>query len=85
MGTRSGICTHGLLHNGQERWLALSAYGFHTEAVHGQDGYTILRLPGKNFDEDEVIPSKNKGEKLTKQTAKDYVLYEVAYVSARFS
>jgi len=59
----------------------LSAYAFHTEAVHGQDGYTILRLPGKELHNEDVFPTKSGGEKLAKQPAKEYVLWEVTHTS----
>ncbi len=83
--TRSAICTQTLSNNGQERWLALTAYAFRTEAVHGQEGYTILRLPGQELHKDDGFPSETGDEKPAEQPAKEYVLWEVVHASdARF-
>ena len=77
-GTRSKISTQRL--GGQERWYALSAYAFQIEAVHGQEGYTILRLPSKEIHEGNDPSNKTEGEKIT-EPAKDYVLWELAHNS----
>lgn len=55
----------------------MSAYAFQTEAVYGQEGYTILRLPSEELPETNGVPGKVGGEKLAKQPAKEYVLWEV--------
>ena len=73
---RSAVDLQRRPHEGQERWLALSAYAFQTEVVHGQEGYTILRLPGNEVAEENNAPGK-VAEKLAEQPAKEFVLWEV--------
>ncbi len=40
-----------------------------------------IRLPGKELHNEDVFPTKSGGEKLAKQSAKEYVLWEVTHTS----
>ena len=55
----------------------MSAYVFQTEATHGQEGYTILRLPSMETNQEENSPKVVDAEKATEQPAKGYVLWEI--------
>ena len=83
-GTYSGVCLLEVVDTRHERWLALSAYAFHTAVVDGQDGYTMLRLPDRHVHKVHVVATETRDEKPAEQAAKEFVLWEVANASTGY-
>lgn len=62
-------------------WFALSSHAFPTEAVRGQDGYTILRAPAKEKSENALNPSGETRQDLVEIQKQEYMLWEFSQAS----
>lgn len=62
-------------------WFALNAHAFHGQIIDGQDGYTILWVPGGLRDTSTGSPVAQSGGEEKQQMVKDgYVLWEFSNV-----
>lgn len=62
-------------------WFALSSHAFHTEAVNGQDGYTILRAPARETSENSLNTSGETQQDLVEIRKQEYMQWEFSQAS----
>lgn len=56
-------------------WFALSSHAFRTEAVNGQNGYTILRAPARETSEN-VLGTSGETRQEVEIQKQEYMLWE---------
>ncbi|KAL9033672.1 MAG: hypothetical protein Q9214_007400 [Letrouitia sp. 1 TL-2023] len=73
-------CENGLRHSSEpEKWFFIGAYAFQSSTLHGNDGYTVLGLPGRSLTEPEQRVIEGDAIEMNEHATvslRDYVLWE---------